>query len=508
MNRIAIDLGRRLGPVDRRLFGQFVEHLGRCIYGGIFEEGSPLSDERGFRRDVLDAARPLRIPVLRWPGGNFVSGYHWLDGVGPREARPRRSELAWYAEESNRFGTDEFVAYCRALGTEPFICVNMGSGTMDEAQAWVEYCNGTGNTSWANLRRRHGHPEPHRVKYWGLGNEMYGSWQIGNLNAHDYVKKARVFAMVMKRTDPSIQLVGCGQTGWNEWDEIVLNGLAELIDFHSIHLYTGSADHYVTVFQSHQAERAIRICAALIERVRHARRIAHPIHIAFDEWNVWYRTRSHEDRVGGVEERYTLTDALAIATYLNGFLRHCRSVRMANFAQLVNAIAPIFTSPGGLFLQTIYHPLRLYAEHTLEDVLDVQTTGETYDLPAAQETESVGRVHHVADLGPFTLLDAAATCDAAGGRVMLAVVNRDRDRDHVATVDLGRARVASPVAVAEVNGPDVAAVNSFAAPRTVDARERTVDAASGRLEHRFPAHSISVLRFAVDAPGVAGARPS
>ena len=497
MARIGIDRARRLGTVDRRLFGNFIEHIGRCIYGGIYEEGSPLSDARGFRRDVLDAVRPLRVPLLRWPGGNFVSGYHWLDGVGPRDERPRRSELAWYAEESNRFGTNEFIAYCREIGAEPFICVNMGSGTMDEAQAWVEYCNGTGNTSWATLRRQHGYGEPHRVRYWGLGNEMYGSWQIGNLDAHDYVKKARAFAMVMKRTDPSIQLVGCGQNGWSAWDEIALGGLAELVDFHSIHLYTGSADHYTTMFQSHQAERAIRICAALIERVRLAQRIAHPIHIAFDEWNVWYRTRSHEDRVGGVEERYNLSDALAVATYLNGFIRHCRTVRIANFAQLVNAIAPIFTSPGGLFLQTIYHPLRLYAEHTREVALDVHVSGETYDLPAAQEAGSAGRVHHVADLGPFTLLDAAATADAAGREITLTVVNRDRDRDHAATVDLGDAETSGGIAVAEVNGPDVTATNSFAEPRLVDVREERLDLRGRRFGYTFPAHSITVLRFAV-----------
>src|SRR5947208_1784117 len=426
MARIGIDLERRIGTVDRRIFGQFIEHLGRCIYGGIYDEGSPLADARGFRTDVLDAVRPLRIPILRWPGGNFVSGYHWLDGVGPRDKRPRRSELAWYAEESNRFGTDEFIEYCRAIEAEPYICVNMGSGTMDEAQAWVEYCNGTGNTSWANLRRANGHAEPYRVRYWGLGNEMYGGWQIGNMNAHDYVKKARAFAMVMKRTDLSIQLIGCGQNGWSEWDEITLNGLAEFIDFPSIHLYTGGPDHYATVFQSHQAERAIRVCAALIERVRYAQRIAHPIHIAFDEWNVWWRTRSHEDRVGGVEERYTLTDALAIATYLNGFIRHCRVVRIANFAQLVNAIAPIFTSPAGLFLQTIYHPLRLYAEHTQDVALDVHVEGETHALRPEQEAPS-GRVHHVADLGPFTLVDASATCDEAGHALAVALVNGDRD---------------------------------------------------------------------------------
>src|SRR5438309_2048012 len=254
MARIGIDLHRRIGSVDRRIFGNFIEHLGRCIYGGIFEEGSSLSDPRGYRLDVLEAVRPLRVPVLRWPGGNFVSGYHWLDGVGPVDARPRRSELAWYA--------------------------------------------------------------------------------------------------------------------------IVLEGLAPIVDYHSIHLYTGQPDHYANVFQSHQAERAVRICSALIEQVRLTQRIAHPIHIAFDEWNVWYRTRSHEDRVGGVEERYNLSDALAVATYLNGFIRNCRTVRLANFAQLVNAIAPIFTSATGLYRQTIYHPLRLYAEHTLSFGLDVHGEGE------------------------------------------------------------------------------------------------------------------------------------
>src|ERR671912_3069106 len=198
MARIKVDPDRRVGTLDRRVFGGFIEHLGRCIYGGIFDESSPLSDDRGYRRDVLEAARNLRMPILRWPGGNFVSGYHWTDGIGPRDERPRKIELAWFSEESNRFGTGEFIEYCRVLGTEPFICVNMGSGTMDEAQAWVEYCNGTGNTLWANLRRANGHAEPYRVKYWGLGNELYGGWQIGALSAEDYVSKAREFSKVMR----------------------------------------------------------------------------------------------------------------------------------------------------------------------------------------------------------------------------------------------------------------------------------------------------------------------
>src|SRR5919201_1212901 len=211
MARISLDPDRALGRIDRRIFGAFIEHLGRCIYGGIFDEDSPLSDAQGFRRDVLEAARALRPPILRWPGGNFVSGYHWTDGIGPRDQRPRRLELAWHDEESNRFGTDEFIAYCRALGAEPYICINMGTGSLDEAQAWVEYCNGTGNSYWANQRRANGHPEPYRVRYWGLGNEMYGSWQIGAMSAEEYTAAGRRFAAIMHKTDPSIELVSCGQ---------------------------------------------------------------------------------------------------------------------------------------------------------------------------------------------------------------------------------------------------------------------------------------------------------
>jgi alpha-L-arabinofuranosidase len=497
MAKIGIDLDRRIGTVDRRIFGNFIEHLGRCIYGGVFEEGSRLSDERGFRRDVLDAVRPLRIPILRWPGGNFVSGYHWLDGVGPRAERPRRMDLAWFAEESNRFGTDEFIQYCRAINTDPYICVNMGSGTMDEAQGWVEYANGAGNTHWANQRRRNGHAEPYRVTHWGLGNEMYGGWQIGALDAENYVKKARTFAMVMKRTDPNIALVSCGQNGWNPWDQIVLEGLAPVVDYHSIHLYTGHSDYYVNVFQPHQAERAVRICETTIERVRYNQRIPHPISIAFDEWNVWYRTRSHEDRVAGIEERYDLADALAVATYLNIFIRHCRIVRIANFAQLVNAIAPIFTNPQGLFLQTIYHPLRLYAEQTREVALDVYVDSETYDLSPVQEEGGVGRRVQVADLGPFKLLDASATCDPAGRRVTLAVVNRDKDRAHETTIQFTGGSVVSDVEVAEVNGAGPHATNSFDQTDAVSVREHRMNVGGSRLEYTFPAHSVTLLRFAL-----------
>jgi alpha-N-arabinofuranosidase len=484
--RIKVDPDRTLGRLDRRVFGGFIEHLGRCVYGGVFDEGSPLSDERGYRRDVLEAARGLRVPILRWPGGNFVSGYHWTDGVGPREERPRKTELAWFTEESNRFGTDEFVEYCRLLGAEPYICVNMGTGTIDEAQAWVEYCNGTGDTYWANLRRQNGHEEPYGVKYWGLGNEMYGEWQIGALEAEDYVKRAREFAKVMKWTDPSIELVGCGLSGLSDWDRLVVEKLAPLVDYHSVHIYTGSDDHWSNVLAPHQADRALRTVRATIDRARYEGRIDHPVHVAYDEWNVWFRERAEESRL---EEIYTLSDALAVATYLNVFARNCETVKIANLAQLVNVIAPIRTSEDGLFLQTIYYPIRLCAEHMLPVVLDAYVECEKHHL----EDEASSWPHRVADMGPFDVLDVSASRDESGSALTLVVVNRDPERDAETTIFLTDAVFEGSVAAHEVTGPDPGAKNDFGEER-VGVSERSLAAKGPVLEHAFPACSVTVLR--------------
>ncbi len=489
MARIKLDLDRRIGKLDRRVFGGFIEHLGRCIYGGVFDENSPLSDERGYRSDVLEAAKNLRIPILRWPGGNFVSGYDWTDGIGPREERPRRTELAWFSEESNRFGTDEFIEYCRMLGAEPYICVNMGTGTMDEAQAWVEYCNGTGDTYWANLRRENGHEDPYNVRYWGLGNEMYGEWQIGALSAEEYVRKAREFAKVMRWTDPNIELVGCGLSGLTDWDRVVIEGLAPFVDYHSIHIYTGSDDYWSNVLAPHQADRALRTTRAMIERARYERRVDHPIHVAYDEWNVWFRERTAETQL---EERYNLSDALAVATYLNVFARHCETVKIANLAQMVNVIAPIFTNVDGLFLQTIYHPLKLCAEHMHEVVLDAYVECEKHDL----STEASSWPHRVADLGPFDLLDVSATCDADGRDLTLVVVNRDPEREIATTIQLAETTFRDGATAYEVTGEGPEAINSFDR-QAVGVSERSVQTGGRSFEHTFPACSVTVLRAGV-----------
>jgi alpha-N-arabinofuranosidase len=317
---------------------------------------------------------------------------------------------------------------------------------------------------------------------------MYGRWQIGMLSAQDYVKKSIEFAKVMLWTDPSIQLVSCGQTGWSDWDRIVLEGLAPFVRYHSIHLYSGSHDYYRNVFSPHQAERALRNCQAIIDLVRCQQKIVHPIHVAYDEWNVWFRMLEAETLL---EEQYTLADALAVASYLNSFIRHCNTVKIANLAQLVNVIAPIFTNQEGLFLQTIYHPLRLFSEYMQGTALDVYIESDTYTLPP--ENEGSAWPYRVEDLGPFKLLDVAVTCDASEHELAIAVVNRDRDRAHPTTIQLTDGATMSEMVAYEVNGADPEMVNSFEQPHAVDVQEHRLDQKGQSIVYTFAPHSFTLL---------------
>jgi alpha-N-arabinofuranosidase len=464
-----------------------VEHLDRCVYGGIYDEGSPLADEHGFRKDVIEAVRTLQPPVLRWPGGNFTSGYHWVDGVGPKERRPRRTDLAWHVEESNQFGTDEFMAFCSKVGAEPYICLNMGTGSMDEAQAWLEYCNGTGNTEWANRRRDNGHDGPYGVRYWGLGNEMYGPWQIGQLSADDYVKRAKQWAKALRWTDPAIELVSCGETGWTDWDETVIPGLAEVVSWHSLHLYTGNDDYWTNAVTPYAVERSLRIAGALIEKARYNQRLDHEIHVAFDEWNVWFPGRHAAEGHGG---SYSLGDALAVTTYLHAFLRHADVVKMANLAQLVNVLAPIVTNESGLFLQTIYHPLRLFADHLGTSALDVYVESDQHEYvdPPSQDVTA----HRVGDLGPFPVLDAVATISSTH-KLMLSVVNRSPDSDIAAQLCFRGGFNPTDLHIEELNGADWSTANSFDRPDSVSVHERETRTLTREMSYRFPPHSLTVM---------------
>jgi alpha-L-arabinofuranosidase len=487
--RIDVLVGRPAGVVDRRIFGGFIEHLGRCIYGGVFDEGGTLADQHGFRTDVLAAIKGLGMGHIRWPGGNFVSGYHWADGIGPVDDRPRRLDLAWDREESNRFGTDEFMAWCAAAGAEPVLCFNMGTGSLDEALAWVEYCNGTGDTYWASRRRANGHLDPYQVRYWGLGNEMYGDWQVGQRTPADYVTQARRWAKALRRLDPNLALVSCGKDGVDDWDREVIDGLARHVDLHSIHLYTGSPDYWANVLAPHFAERALAVTGALIDRARYVQRIDHEIGVAYDEWNVWYRTDD-----GRLEERYNLADALAVATFLNIFVRRCQTVRMANLAQLVNVIAPVVTSPDGLFLQSIYHPLRLMAATTRDLALDVVVDSGTHEHRDRAEDRWSNRV---GDLGPFQLLDVAASRDADAQRLTISVVNRDPQRALETRIALLGGAAAGRVAVHVVNAESPDSGNSFEHPETVDVSSSERETRGADIDLTFPAHSFTVVEVAL-----------
>ncbi len=493
MTRIAVDPARTLGTLDRNVFGGFVEHLGRCIYGGVYEEGSPLSDERGFRRDVLGLLRELRMGVLRWPGGNFVSNYHWADGIGPKDARPSRPELAWGGVDSNRFGTDEFLEYCAELAVEPYICLNMGTGTLAEALAWVEYCNGTRATDWAQRRRQNGHQAPYGVRYWGLGNEMYGDWQVGAMSAEEYVREATRWARAIRMLDPDAVLVSCGMNGWNDWDRIVIDGMAPMVDLHSLHIYTGSDDYWTNVLQPHQAERAIRCARALIERAAYVKKIAAPPRIAYDEWNVWFRTQD-----GALEERYNFSDALAVATYLNIFIRNCDWVRMANLAQMVNAIAPVVTTRQTAVTQPIYYPVLLHAQAALETAADVHVDGPTVSPLGAGHPSRWP--HRVADLGPFALVDAAATASSDRRRLALTLVNRSPDQPETAEIvlrDLAFDGAAEVRSLTAEHGPDARALPDVEGTCLEEGSEKPSGQA---LTLTLPPRSFTVIEAATASP--------
>ena len=479
---VKIDLDRRIGAIDRKIYGMFVEHLGRCIYGGMYDPGSPLSDARGFRRDVLEAVRNLQVPILRYPGGNFVSAYHWLDGVGPKEKRPPRPDPAWKTVESNEFGTNEFIEYCRAVDTEPYFCANLGSGTMDEAAAWVEYCNREVGTSYANLRAEHGFEKPHGVTYWGLGNEIYGDWQIGHKTAEDYAKFARECAKLMKRVDPSIELVLCGGQEL-DWDREVLGKCADLVEHISYHFYWGPVrdqdPHYSTLAQPYHSELYWKFLWQLIQQIRRDRRVEHQIRICVDEWNNW--ATAHPDK--HARDRYDLTDALSVAIYLNAMRRNCEAIEIATLAQMVNVIAPIFTSPEGMFLQTIYHPLRLAVEKSGATALDAHVACDGY------AADYLG-------LPTVPYLDALATLDESGKRLFLSLVNLHREEaQHVDVLIDG----------AEVRGGGAAHVMTGEAPETisdfgkegVSCRTESLEKAGARFTYELPALAHAVLELEI-----------
>ncbi|HET9219268.1 MAG TPA: alpha-N-arabinofuranosidase [Terriglobia bacterium] len=497
--RIFINSRRSIAPLDRNLFGSFLEHLGRAIYEGIYEPRSRFADENGFRRDVMDEIRNLAVPIVRYPGGNFVSGYNWLDGVGPKQDRPRVLEKAWNSIETNQFGTNEFMAWCKAVGTLPMMGLNLGSGTPEQAAALVEYCNVDRGTRWSDLRRKHGYDQPYNVKHWCLGNEMDGNWQIGQMTAVEYGRKAQDAARQMRYVDRSLSLIACGSSGpgmstYLEWDRQVLEQCYDRVDGLSLHRYyentpaeTGG-DSRKFVAMNLAMDRQIAEGVAVCDLVRGRLRSRKTLWLSFDEWNVWYRARSgaavdgrRQEAPHLLEEIYNLEDALLVGGLVITLLRNADRVKIGCLAQLVNVIAPIMTNANGLFRQTIYYPYSWSLQYARGRVLNLLIESPTYNVP---QMDAVGYI------------DAAATVDPENGRTTLFVLNRDLSNARqveLAWEDTPKTRVA----VSQVlTGNDLKAVNGFDAPERVKPQpfERP-STTNGRTRIELPARSFTVMQW-------------
>ncbi|KAH8888320.1 Arabinosidase C [Thozetella sp. PMI_491] len=489
---VEIDAEKKLSKIDPMTYGGFTEHMGRCIYGGIYDPDSPLADSNGFRKDVISALQELEIPVVRYPGGNFVATYHWTDGIGPVAQRPKRPELAWLGTEPNTFGTDEFMEWLSVLSAgqprqvEPYLCLNFGTGTLDEALAWVEYCNGTKDTYWANKRRENGHPEPYNVKYWALGNEVWGPWQVEQMTKEDYAKKATQWAKALRLLDPSLTLILCGQDGTSSWDHWVLKECVSSVDMHSIHLYTSADTHLPNVTAPLMAERAITATAALIDIARIEAKVPPskpPTRICFDEWNVWDPVRAPGEQ--GAEEKYTLSDALAVAVWLNVFVRNSQWIGMANIAQTVNVISPLMTTKEGVVRQATWWPLLLFSKYMRGWTVACHVRAGSYTGPTnpawIQGTLEKG--------APW--LDVSGSIDEMGV-VSLAVVNIHETADLDTEL---RGVAGSDVTVYRVTGSSVKAAN-VAGKEEVSLVEEKWD---GKGRFVFPKHSVTMLRWKTGA---------
>jgi alpha-L-arabinofuranosidase len=499
--RVYVDTRRTIAPIDKNLFGSFLEHLGRAIYEGIYDPGSKLSDSNGFRKDVLNEIRQLGVPIIRYPGGNFVSGYNWLDGVGPKQSRPRVLDKAWNTIESNQFGTNEFLAWCKAAGTTPLMGLNLGTGTPEEAAALVEYCNVDKGTRWSDLRRQHGVADPWKIQHWCLGNEMDGPWQIGHMSATEYGMKAADAARQMRDVDGDLKLIACGSSGplmrtYLEWDREVLEQCYDYVDGLSLHRYFGNWDRdsgghsekYLALNLS--MERQIAETVAVCDLVRGHRRSPKKLWLSFDEWNVWYRTTGGNDVDGNrkeaphlLEEVYNLEDALLVGGLVNSLLRNSDRVKLACLAQLVNVIAPIMTNGSGLFEQTIYYPYSWALQFARGAVLNLLVESSTYSV------EGFDQVAHV---------DVAGSLNRDDGKLSLFVLNRDLSKSHDVEIvweDSAPSRVTSG---SLLTGDDLKASNSFAVPKRVAPQSFTVPAVSGsRTKFEIPARSYAVIQWSM-----------
>lgn len=498
MAKIIADPEFRIGEVDPRLFGSFIEHLGRAVYNGIYEPGHPTADDMGFRRDVMDVVRELRVPIVRYPGGNFVSGYDWEDGVGPKEQRPRRLDLAWRTLETNEMGTDEFCEWARRAGCEVNMAVNLGTRGIDAARSLVEYCNHPGGSRYSDMRIANGYREPHKIKTWCLGNEMDGPWQMGHKTADEYGRLATETAVAMKWVDPTIELVACGSSNrkmptFGQWEATVLDHVYQYVDYISLHQYYYKTDNDLGTFlaQTVGMDDFIRSVAATADYVRAKKGFKKQLYLSFDEWNVWYQNpidrEIMQERPWQVapplfEAPYTHEDALVVGMMLITLLRNADRVKIACLAQLINTIAPIKTVTGGpVWREATYYPYLHTSRYGRGTVLNLQVQSPSYD-------------NKTYDAVP--LLDAVAVLDEEHEQMTVFAVNRGQEGALPLEGDLRGIGGYQVIEHLVLEHADPLAKNTAEQPNEVVPHNRgDADLADGRLTATLPKLSWNVIRL-------------
>ncbi|MBR6045026.1 MAG: alpha-N-arabinofuranosidase [Ruminococcus sp.] len=485
--KLTIDRSSIISKIDNRIYGSFIEHLGRAVYGGIYQPGHPTADDMGFRKDVLELVRKLGVPIVRYPGGNFVSGYNWEDGTGPKDQRPKKLDLAWATVETNQVGIDEFQEWAKRADTEIMMAVNLGTRGPDEARQLVEYCNLDTDTYYANMRRKNGFEKPFGIKLWCLGNEMDGPWQICHLTAEEYSRKACEAAKVMKWTDPDIELVACGSSHKNmptfgHWERTVLRECYENIDYISLHNYYGNPNNNTPEYlaQAVNMDEFIKTVAQICDEVKAEKGSDKTVNLSFDEWNIWFHSNEQDKKIPRwsyaprlLEDIYNFEDALVVGTLLITLMNNSDRVKIACLAQLVNVIAPIMTEDGGCWLQTIFYPFMHAASFGKGTALRASAESETYD------TDSLKNV---------PLLAASVVENEDGGLTVFAV-NRSLDTDMQLEISGFEGYALS--SHTELCCDDLKAVNSLGKPDNVVPAEKEVGG-----EITLAAHSWNVLRFA------------
>ncbi len=496
--KMILDRAYTIGRIDPRIYGSFIEHLGRAVYGGIYEPGHPTADEQGFRRDVIEMVRGAGVPVVRYPGGNFVSGFNWEDSIGPRESRPRRLDLAWFTTETNEVGLHEFVDWCKKADTAPMYSVNLGTRNADAARNVVEYANHPSGTYWSDLRRKNGSEKPMDIKLWCLGNEMDGPWQMEHKTAYEYGRVANEAGKMMKWVDPTIELVACGSSSsqmptFGDWEYTMLSECYDAIDYVSLHRYYGNPTGDTPGFlaRTMDMDDFIRTVVCICDSVKGKKHSKKTLNLSFDEWNVWYHSNQQDQEVTRrdkwgqalplLEDIYNFEDALLTGSMLITLLRNADRVKIACLAQLVNVIAPIMTrTGGGVWAQPNYYPF-----------MQVSKYGRGTSLRAIVDTPT----YDCSDYENVPLIDATATQDD-DGNVTIFCVNRDMSEDFVLDVDLrdfGDMQIREHILLKHA---DVKAVNTENDPFNVAPAPGPggkID--GGKAEIAIPALSWNVIRL-------------